>query len=49
MLPSILVVLAVIVAFLVGAGVQKKNDLVGRAQKGEQAALDAIKAKLNLK
>ena len=36
-------------AFAAGVLVEKKNGLVARAQRGEQAAIDAVKAKLNLK
>ena len=49
MLLGISYILAFVSAFVAGVLVQKKNDLVSRAQAGEQAALDAIKSKLNLK
>lgn len=50
MISFIVVSLILAVAFfVVGTLAERKNGLIARAQKGEQAALDAIRAKLNLK
>lgn len=49
MLLTISYLLAILSAFVTGVLLQRKLDLVGRAQRGEQAALEEIKAKLNLK
>lgn len=39
----------IVLSFVAGVLVERKNGLVARAQAGRQDAIDAIKAKLNLK
>lgn len=39
----------IVAAFVAGVFVERKNGLVARAQAGRQDAIEAIKAKLNLK